>query len=180
MWIRRTLTAAAAYALFALALGTVFFVVQHNGRSAVEDAPRALLSSAAAASTASDRVDLASYSGVFWVRYDASDQPVAGDAYLGGRAAEVPPGVLDTARHGDEDAVTWQPEPGLRFAIVAESAPHGQVVVAGQSLQRTELRATQTLVVVVLALAGGLVLVAAAVLIDWRLSLRPPSPTISS
>ncbi|GAC1504554.1 MAG: hypothetical protein NVS2B15_27220 [Pseudarthrobacter sp.] len=31
------------------------------------------------------------------------------------------------------DAVTWQPEPGLRMAVVARQAPGG-VVVAGQSL----------------------------------------------
>lgn len=165
MWVHRTVFAVAAYVLFALALGTVYFVVQHDGRNAVEDGPRALLS-AADTSGQPHHLDLSGYQGVFWMRYDAGDRPTGGNGYLHGALAAVPRGVLDDARRNGEDAVTWQPAEGLRFAIVAQPQRGGDVVVAGQSLQRTELRASQTLIVIVLALIGGLVVAGAAIGVD--------------
>ncbi|WP_158861849.1 hypothetical protein [Leifsonia sp. AG29] len=184
MWIRRSLLAVALYALFVLALGTVYIVAQHDGRSSAEDAPRALLSSARStggtgavdAAGQPRRRDLAHDQGVFWIRYDSSNQPTAGNGLLHGSLAVVPPGVLDSARERGQDAVTWQPEPGLRFAIVAQPTTHGGVVIAGQSLQRTELRAEQTLLYVMLALLGGLAVVVAWVVVDWLVSRPRPWP----
>ena len=140
MWLHRIVIALAAYALFAGGLATLYVVEQQEGRNAVEDAPRALLSTgeAAAAQAQPDRVDLTHYLGTFWVQYAADGAPVAGDGYLGGSLARVPRGVLETAKADGEDAVSWAPEPGLRFAIVAQPAGSG-VIVAGQSLHRTDL-----------------------------------------
>ncbi len=167
MWVRRIIVAVAAYALFAGGLATLYIVEQQTGRNAVEDAPRALLSTGAAtaASPQPRRVDLASGLGTFWVRYDAHDAPAAGNGYLDGALAQVPRGVLDTAKATGEDAVSWEPQQGLRFAIVAKPDGSG-VLVAGQSLQRTEERATRTLLYIALALIAGAVVVAAAVTAD--------------
>lgn len=165
MWFRRIIVAVAAYALFAGGLATLYVVEQQAGRSAVEDAPRALLSTgeATAASTQPDRVELTSYLGTFWVQYDAHGTPIAGNAYLDGALARVPQGVLDTAKAtGEDDAVSWEPEQGLRFAIVAQPVGNG-VIVAGQSLQRTEQRATRMSIYIGLALVAGLFVVGAAV-----------------
>jgi len=167
MWFRRIVVAVAAYALFAGGLATLYVVEQQAGRNAVEDAPRALLSAgeAAAAATQPDRVDLTRYLGTFWVHYDAAGDPIAGNGYLGGSLARVPAGVLAAAKSSGEDAVSWEPEPGLRFAIVAQ--PAGQdVVVAGQSLLRTEQRADRVLIYIALALVAGAFVVAAAVVAD--------------
>jgi hypothetical protein len=165
MRVHRAVVFAAVYVLFALAVGTVYIVAQHDGRSAAEDAPRVLLSAASTADQPS-RLDLARYQGVFWIRYGTADQPVDGNGYLHGTLGAVPAGVLDTARHAGEDAVTWQPEAGLRFAIVAQPASGGDVIVAGQSLHRTELRASQSLVYVGLSLIAGAIVVALAVAVD--------------
>ncbi|GAA4139236.1 hypothetical protein [Leifsonia shinshuensis] len=171
MWLHRIVIAVAAYALFAGGLATLYIVEQQTGRSAVEDAPRALISTGqtTAAPTQPDRVDLTYYLGTFWVQYDANGTPIAGNAYLDGTLARVPKGVLDTARATGEDSVSWQPEQGLRYAIVAK--PVGQdVIVAGQSLKPTEARATRTLLYIVLALMAGAAVVAVAVGVDVLLT----------
>lgn len=165
MWVQRIVITGVVYCLFALAVASTYAIVQHDGRSSVEDGPRALLSAVAAdggpAGVGQSRVDLARNTGLFWTRYDRADRPVAGNGYLAGSLADVPPGVIDTARERTSDAVTWQPTDQLRFAIVAESEPGGDVLVAGQSLGRTEQRAEQSLVIAILALFGGAVVAAA-------------------
>ncbi|BAS12061.1 hypothetical protein AHiyo8_03640 [Arthrobacter sp. Hiyo8] len=71
--------------------------------------------------------------------YGTDDNPETGTATLHGVLPVVPSGVLDTARRSGGDAVTWQPEPGLRMAVIARSSA-GKVVVAGQSLALTRPR----------------------------------------
>lgn len=178
MWFRRILLAVTAFALFAGALATSYAMAQQNGRNEAEDAPRVLLSDLSGQPA---RVDLSHSLGVFWIEYDAQGHPVAGNGYLDGRLASVPSGVLETARRDGEDAVTWQPGPGLRFATVAR--PVGdRVVVAGQSLERTELRAERDLLYTMLALLAGAGVIGVAVAIDavvrpraaeWSRRLRP-------
>lgn len=177
MWLRRIIVAVAAYALFAGGLATLYVVVQQQGRSAVEDAPRVLLSAGPGAVTASpaQRFDLAHYRGTFWVRYDAAGTPVAGDGVLHGSLAQVPYGVLQNAHAAGEDAVSWEPEPGLRFAIVAQPFGSGSIV-AGQSLQRTEQRIQRTTLYVGIALVAGFVVVVIAVGADALLPHRRLTP----
>lgn len=177
MWLRRIIVAVAAYALFAGGLATLYIVVQQDGRHAVEDAPRALLSAGEAATTAQQpgRVDLSRFLGTFWVRYDVAGRPVGGDGYLGGSLARVPGGVLQTARTLGEDAVSWEPEPGLRFAVVAEPVADG-VIVAGQSLRRTEQRAERSMLFIGGALVAGLFVVGAAVAADAAVVQRRLTP----
>ena len=177
MWLRRIIVAVAAYALFAGGLATLYVVVQQDGRSAAEDAPRVLLSAGASAVTASPsrRFDLEQYRGTFWVRYDAAGTPVAGDGVLRGSLAQVPFGVLQNARAAGENAVSWEPEPGLRFAIVAQPFGKGSIV-AGQSLRRTEQRIQRTGLYIGLALAAGLVVVVIAVVADALVVQRRLTP----
>ena len=112
------------------------------------------------------RVDLARYQGVFWARYDRTDRPVGGNGYLDGALADPPPGVIDTARDRGSDAVTWQPSTGLRFAIVAQREPDGEVLMAGQSLSRTEERAAQALIITISVLIAGAVVTVAGVAVS--------------
>lgn len=177
MWLRRIIVAVAAYALFAGGLATLYVVVQQDGRRSVEDAPRALLSARATTTAGQqpDRLDLEHYLGGFWVSYDAAGRPTAGNGYLGGALARVPRGVLETAQATGEDAVSWEPEPGLRFAIVAQPLGTG-VIVAGQSLQRTEQRADLTMLYIAGALVAGLLVVGAAVAADAIVAQRRLTP----
>lgn len=177
MWFRRIIVAVAAYLLFAGGLATLYVVVQQDGRQAVEDAPRALLSTgeASPATQQPDRMDLSHSLGTFWVRYDAAGRPTAGDGYLDGSLARVPQGVLRTARTLGEDAVSWEPKPGLRFAVVAQPVGDG-VIVAGQSLRRTEQRIERTSLYVGGALVAGLFVVGAAVAADALVAQRRLTP----
>ena len=71
------------------------------------------------------------------------------NAILDGTPPTIPQGVLAAARSNTiqkgggpigEDRVTWQPNPGVRQAIVAVSASNGYVVVAGRNMREVENR----------------------------------------
>ncbi|MET3719650.1 MULTISPECIES: hypothetical protein [unclassified Arthrobacter] len=171
----------AAAAVVTVVFGSLYIAFQQSGRRSANVAP----SAAAAAqmqllgtSVASvPLVELTPDSGVFVIVYGTDDKPETGTATLHGVLPTLPSGVLDTARRSGEDAVTWQPEPGLRMAVIARSSA-GKVVVAGQSL--TPYEATDTMIRVYLVLGWfGCVLVlgagfAASVLLGPR--QRPASP----
>ena len=127
----------AAAVIITLIFGSTYVTMQQLGRRSANAAPTA----AAAAQVQSNasqiptapRLELTPDSGVFLIVYGADDKPVAGTVTLHGSLPVLPAGVLQAARTYGSDAVTWQPEPGLRMAVVARPAG-GQVVVAGQSL----------------------------------------------
>jgi hypothetical protein len=168
MRVHRVVFAGIIYGLFALAVGSTYVIVQHDGRSVVEDAPRALPSGEVVGQPA--RVDLARSQGAFWTRYDRTDRPLDGNGYLRDELADPPPGVLDTARERGSDAVTWEPSAGLRFAIVAQREPHGEVLMAGQSLSRTEERAAQSLIITLSVLIAGAVITGAGLAVSALVS----------
>ncbi|MBA3789318.1 hypothetical protein H0X32_02905 [Patescibacteria group bacterium] len=78
---------------------------------------------------------------------DGQGKPVAGTGYLHGNLATIPSGVFDASRTDGKNFVTWQPEVGVREAIVVISvtspAQTGQTavnnfVVSGRSLAYVE------------------------------------------
>lgn len=74
--------------------------------------------------------------------YDGQGLPVAGSGYLRGDLPKLPPGVFSAAREQGENRTTWQPEPGIRHAIVVVPFGDGPAgyAVAGRSLSETEKR----------------------------------------
>ncbi|MBS1531177.1 MAG: hypothetical protein JSU01_12800 [Bacteroidetes bacterium] len=73
--------------------------------------------------------------------YDASGNVVAGSAALNGKPLKIPQGVIDFIRKNGRDAASWQPEPGVRQAMVGVSTTKGNyIVVSGRSLGPTEER----------------------------------------
>jgi hypothetical protein len=94
---------------------------------------------------------------------------------LHGEVPNLPVGVLDTTRAAGTDVVTWQPEPGLRMAVVARQAA-GKVIVAGQSLTPFENADKRTQLVLTAGwLASLVVLVAAYVVAGLYSRRRRPS-----
>ncbi len=103
----------------------------------------------------------------FLVIYDQAGNPVSGTGLLHGALPKIPQGIFEYVRQHGEERVTWQPEPGLRFAIVvaygAADARSG-FAMAGASLRETENRERALLletaaawaVLVVLAVGYGL------------------------
>jgi hypothetical protein len=147
--------------------GTIYVVAQQLDRLSANDGPERLASQVAVEvqagqSTTLDaqpHVDLAHSLAPFVVVEDASGKPIAGSGFLTGSLVSVPAGVLANAAKTGQDNVTWQPQPGLRFATVTLRAGD-KLVTAGQSLQPSERR-SQTFQLLIGAgwLAAMLVLV---------------------
>jgi hypothetical protein len=72
--------------------------------------------------------------------------------------------------------VTWQPEPGLRMAVVARPAAGNAVVVAGQSLSPYEERDRMALTVLAAGWLGSIVVLAAGYAATGLLRSRRPMP----
>jgi hypothetical protein len=86
--------------------------------------------------------------------YDQAGKPVAGSGELNGKLPTLPEGVFKYAKNKGEDRITWQPEKGIRSAIVVVSynSPNAQggFVMAGRSLREVEKREHQLTVRVAL------------------------------
>ncbi len=89
-----------------------------------------------------DTIEMTSSLSVFNVLYDPEGKPVRSSGYLQKKMPEIPPGVFEFARKNGEHAVTWQPQPGVRMAmvIVRSSAFPVGFVASGRSLQEVEIR----------------------------------------
>jgi hypothetical protein len=90
----------------------------------------------------------------YLVMYDQAGKPVAGSGELNGKLPTLPEGVFKYAKNKGEDRITWQPEKGIRSAIVVVSynSPNAQggFVMAGRSLREVEKREHQLTVRVAL------------------------------
>lgn len=154
--MRRVISWLTAAIIITLIFGSTYAALQQLGRRSANAAPAAAADAKAqligSEPLTAPRLELTPDSGVFVIVYGADDQPVSGTATLHGSLPVLPAGVLQAARHSGSNAVTWQPEPGLRMAVVARPAG-SKVVVAGQSL--TPYEDTDRTVLIILA-AGWL------------------------
>jgi hypothetical protein len=105
-----------------------------------EDSALALANGAAVESVVPyEKVDLTFSLAPFVAVYDKNTTLVSSNAELNGRTPVVPSGVLQyTDIHG-QDRITWQPQKGVRMAIVVTRYDDGFVVV-GRSLREVEKR----------------------------------------
>ncbi len=115
-------------------------------------------------------VDLASSLAVWITVCDGGNQVLASTATLDGRTPVVPAGVLEAARGGNWDAVTWQPRPDVRSATVSAAVPGGsrRVVTVGRSLREVEVREERLEMLVGAGwLAASLGILLAAAVGEW-------------
>src|SRR6478735_3241432 len=151
--MRRTVGWLTAALVVTLIFGSVYVALQQLGRRSANEAPEAALAAQVQLTRPTPapgpRLELTPDSGVFVIVYGADNSPETGTVTFDGWLPAVPGGVLDTARTSGFDAVTWQPEPELRMAIVARPSA-GKVVVAGQSLAPYEDRDNRTLIILAL------------------------------
>jgi len=175
--VRRALAFFLPVAVLAtLTCGLIYAEVQQDQRSGANDPQFQLVEDAAArlnagASPASvvDRtrmVDLAASLAPFTIVFDGGHTPLATDATLDGGQPAPPAGVLDAARPGSPNAVTWQPRAGVRIAAVV-MAWHGGTILVGRSLRRVELIAGAAWLFMLAGLA------AASVAAAWSWPRRP-------
>jgi hypothetical protein len=163
--MRRTIGWVAATIIITLIFGSVYATLQQFGRRLANAAPAA----AAAAQvqqwgsgpTTEPRLELTADSGIFVMVFGDGNKPASSTVMLHGELPVIPAGVLETARTLGSDTVTWQPEPGLRMAVMARKAPGG-VVVAGQSLTPFEDSDRMSQLFLAAGWAGSMVVLAGA------------------
>jgi hypothetical protein len=156
--------------------GVVYASVQQNLRQGAndpqiqmaEDAAASLSGGATPASVVtSAHVDLGTSLQTYVMVFDRSARVVASSASLHGETPPFPTSVLENAR--GQDRLTWQPEAGVRSAVVVQPWQDGYVVV-GRSLRLVEERESKALLIagvawlVTLGASGVAAMAAAAVL----------------
>lgn len=150
-------------ALITLVCGIVYVSVHQNFRSSAndpqiqmaEDAAEALENGVAIVTIlGNSKVEIEKSLAPYLVMYDQAGKPVAGSGELNGKLPTLPEGVFKYAKNKGEDRITWQPEKGIRSAIVVVpyNSPNAQggFVMAGRSLREVEKREHQLTVRVAL------------------------------
>src|SRR5579859_3595514 len=152
LWRAATIWVPLAVAVTGLA-ALVYGAVQQDLRQTANDPQAQLAEDAAArldAGAAPDEVvpgatvEMAASLAPYVIVFDANGAQVASSAQLHGAAPPFPASVFDSTRARGEEAITWQPEAGVRSAVVVHSWRDG-FVVAGRSLRLTEQRENQIL-----------------------------------
>jgi len=96
--------------------------------------------------------------------FDADGAVLASGAQLRGSTPALPSGVFTAARQGGQNRITWQPEPGVRHAIVVApvNGGTGGYVLAGRSLREVEKRTDGILTITLVGGIAGMLAVTAA------------------
>ena len=127
-----------------------------------EDAANALTNGAPPeAVLPASKVDIATGLAPYVVVFDNAGKAIASSGMLHNQFPTLPSGVFDATREHGENRITWQPEAGVRSAIVVTryGGAHPGFVMAGRSLRESEARADQLLL---LAGAAGVAILFAA------------------
>ncbi len=76
----------------------------------------------------------------YLVIFDSYGHPIGGTGYLDGQLPTLPGGLFDAARTKGEDVLTWQPQTGVRSAILLVPISNGAdgFVMGGRSLRYVE------------------------------------------
>jgi hypothetical protein len=151
--LRRTLVATLVQwiplaALTVALTGLIYVATQQSYRSGANDPQIQMATDAVNALehgaspqdlVAASKIDIAESLSPYLAIYDASHQLVASSATLRGGPIAPPDGVFAYAQANGMNMLSWQPEAGVRSAIVVKSYPGG-FVLAGRSLQSVEER----------------------------------------
>ena len=133
-------------------LGVVYVGIQQNYRMSAND-PQIQVAEDNAASLSSGKkidtsktfakVNIKDSLSPFVMVFDGDQKSQLNTAMLDGSAPDLPADVLDSAKSKGETRITWQPEKGVRIALVVkyfdENGNKGYVAV-GRSLREVESR----------------------------------------
>src|SRR5450432_2619430 len=112
--------------IITIIFGVLYATVQQNYRSSADD-PQIQMAceinlklheGKAINSFFADSISIAQSLSPFVVLYDANGKPLRSSGYLNGKMPELPRGVFDFAKANGEHNVTWQPQSGVRMAMV--------------------------------------------------------------
>ena len=123
----------------------------------------------------SEKVDIANSLAPYIIVFDATGKPIASSVQLNGQTPTIPSGVFDYVRQNGEDRITWQPQSGVRSAIVVTQfkGPNSGFVLAGRSLREVEIREDDIMHLILLGWIAILLVTLLATAILFRL-LRTP------
>ena len=99
-----------------------------------------------------DSINIAQSLSPFVVLYNANGKPLRSSGYFNGKMPELPAGVFNVAKTNGEHEVTWQPQMGVRMALVilySNTSPVG-FIAAGRSLQEVEIREHNMVVMILI------------------------------
>jgi len=122
-----------------------------------------------------EKVDIANSLAPYIIVFDATGKPIASSVQLNGQTPTIPSGVFDYVRQNGEDRITWQPQSGVRSAIVVTQfkGPNSGFVLAGRSLREVEIREDDIMHLILLGWIAILLVTLLATAILFRL-LRTP------
>ena len=122
-----------------------------------------------------EKVDIANSLAPYIIVFDATGKPIASSVQLNGQTPTIPSGVFDYVRQNGEDRITWQPQSGVRSAIVVTQfkGPNPGFVLAGRSLREVEIREDDIMHLILLGWIAILLVTLLATAILFRL-LRTP------
>jgi len=94
-----------------------------------------------------DTVDLENSLSLFVTVYNDNGQPMHSTGFINGAMPVLPAGVFDFTKANGEDRITWQPQHGVRLAMVVRKVNLDKVnfVAVGRSLNEIEVRESNLL-----------------------------------
>ena len=131
--------------------GLIYAVVQQDIRQGAND-PQIQIAEDSATKLADgqsmqeivpeEKVDIAHSLAPYIIVFDNNGKPLASSALLNGQIPTIPAGVFDEVRQNGEDRITWQPQPGVRSAVIVTQFKgiNSGFVLAGRSLREVEKR----------------------------------------
>lgn len=159
----------------------VYATVQQNYRQSLndpqiqlaEDTARIVAAGVPASVLIADggKIDIDASLSPWLVMYDAQGAPLASSALLNNTVPQIPAGVFDTARAKGENRITWQPEPGVREAIVVVAAGEKGFAVAGRNMREVEARESSLSLFVFAAWAAIMLATLAAYYVSPRIAV---------
>ena len=159
----------------------IYGVVQQDIRQGADD-PQIQLAEDGAAKLADGRsiqeivpiekVDIAKSLAPYIIVFDSSGKPIASSALLNGQIPTIPAGVFDVVRQNGEDRISWQPQYGVRSAVVVTQfkGANSGFVLAGRSLREVEKREASIQQIVFVGWIGMLLFSLLATVILFRVA----------
>jgi hypothetical protein len=100
--------------------------------------------------------------GIFVTLFDARGRPLRSSGMWNGRMPAPPAGVFEAAKRYGEDRITWQPERGVRLAVVVAHVENASTayVLVGRSLKEAARRTADLRIITGLTWIAGIVLIA--------------------
>lgn len=121
-----------------------------------------------------EKVDIATSIAPYMIVFDANGTPIASSAQINGQTPSFPSSVFDFVRKNGEDLITWQPQDGVRSAVVVTQFKGTSTgfVLAGRSLREVEIRENNLLLLLNLGWITMLIITLPITALVFRKPLR--------